>query len=84
MTVSEPIAIGRSSRPVARAPKKTSAAERRGRDDREAHLLVGPGDRVDDGDDHRQQGQGDHDEQEGQVAEPGSPPPAGGGRLIAM
>ena len=32
-------------------------------------LLVGPGDRVEHGDDDRDQGQPDHDQQEGQVAE---------------
>ncbi len=35
--------------------------------DREAHLLVRPGDRVDHRDHDRKEGQGDHDQQEGQV-----------------
>ena len=44
-------------------------AEGRGRDHGEAHLLVGPGDRMEDGDDDRGERQGDHDEQEREVAE---------------
>ena len=71
MTDSDPIAIVASSRPAARAPKKTRLPTAAGAIDPEAHLLVGPGDRVDHGDDHGEQGQGDHHQQEGQVAEPG-------------
>ena len=54
------------------APARRRRPERpeRGRgDDREALLLVGPGDRVDDGDDDGEQGQGDHDRAGSQVAE---------------
>ena len=69
VTASDPSLIVASSLPVASAPKKTSAAEDRRRPDREAHLVVGPGDRVDDRDDDREQRQRDHDQQEGQVAE---------------
>ena len=59
------------------APPRTTGAT-----DREAHLVVGPGDRVDDRDDDREQGQRDHDQQEGQVPEARSRPSAG--TLIAM
>ncbi len=53
---SDPTAIGVSRAPTASAPKKTAApTDRRGRH-AEAHLVVGPGDRMDDGDDHGQQG----------------------------
>ena len=71
MTDSDPIAMVESSRPAASAPKKTRLPTAAGAIDPESHLLVGPGDRVDHGDDHGEQGQGDHHQQECQVPEPG-------------
>ena len=74
MTASEPIAIVASSRPAASAPKNTtSRPSAAGATDREPHLVVGPGDRVEDGDDDREQGQRDHDREERQVAEARAP-----------
>ena len=67
--------------PVATAPKKTRVAEGDRGAHGEAHLLVGPGDRVEDRDDDGEQGQRDHDQQERQVAEARS---ALAATLIAM
>ena len=55
--------------PERQGAEEDERSERDRRDHGEAHLVVGPGDRMEDGHDHGDQRQGDHHDQEGQVAE---------------
>ena len=60
------------------------ATEHDRRADAEAHLLVRPGDRVEHRHDDRQQGEADHDREEGQVAEARVRRSGAMGTLMAM
>ena len=64
-----PMVTSASIRPNVNAPKKTSGPDGRRRDDGEVHLLVGPRDRVEHGDDDRHERQPDHDREEREVAQ---------------
>ena len=71
MNASDPSVMTVSSLPAASATKNTTVPSTTGAPTANRLSTVGPGDRVDDGHDHGQQGQRDHDQQERQLPKPG-------------